>query len=107
MSGIESDFDDRLRRLEIRRPVAGGPLRPGNRRPAPPLRAAAAVPLAAFLVLFLVFKGVVIAHLGGAAYEARLVALGQGGLPMRIGVAVLQPYPVSLRVARELGPLLR
>lgn len=102
MSGIDSDFDDRLRRMNSRRRVEGGMSRPGGRRLVLPVRAAAV-----FLALFLMFKGVAIAHLGGVAYEARLATLAQSGLPMRIGVAVLQPDPASILVARKLGPLLR
>ena len=74
-----------------------------KRRPVPlPVR-----PLLLFGVGFVLFKALLIAHLGDAAYAERVTALSTGSLPEQAGAFVMQIDVVSLWLALEIGPLLR
>ncbi len=57
-----------------------------------------------FLCSFFLFKGVVMAALGFASYEARLVELSQGVAIERAGAIVMRPEPISVYIGEKLRP---
>lgn len=61
-----------------------------------------------FLALgFVLFKAMILAHLGSGLYEQRLEALRGGSVIEQGGAFVMQVDPVSQAVAQHLRPLLR
>ncbi len=70
-----------------------------------PVRRQRGIPLRAivFLVVgFFVFKGVVMAHIGGAIYEQRVAALQNGTMVEKAGAFAMQPDPISIGIAQKL-----
>jgi len=63
--------------------------------------------LAVVVAAFLVFKGVIIGHLGPDVHAAAIDTLRHGSLVERAGAFLMWPDAVSLAVAAEFGPLLR
>ncbi|SMC10734.1 hypothetical protein ROA7745_00541 [Roseovarius aestuarii] len=71
-----------------------------------PVRRRAGVPVKAIVVLligFFVFKGMVMAHTGASIYEERVAALKNGTLIEQVGAFAMQPDPVTVGVATQLG----
>ncbi len=109
----QTEFDHRVDRLSKRHQAlakgydlrlrADGLLVPKPRRAAPrvPLKA-----LVVFVTGFLLFKGVMLAHIGPEAYQDRLALLQDGTMVERGSVWVLQIDPVSEFVAQQLRPYL-
>jgi hypothetical protein len=77
-------------------------VKPKGRRASVPLRS-----LLLFLVGFMLFKSLLVAHLGEPAYQDRLDRLRAGGMIEQAVAAVMQIDPVSRWVALEIGPILR
>ena len=63
--------------------------------------------LVALVVLFVCFKGFVLAAIGPTAYDSRLDSLAQGTVIEQAGAWVLQVDPVTQTLARKLGPVFR
>ncbi|NCQ25567.1 MAG: hypothetical protein COW54_03650 [Rhodobacteraceae bacterium CG17_big_fil_post_rev_8_21_14_2_50_63_15] len=76
--------------------------RPKRRRASVPVRG-----LVYVIAGFVFFKAVVIAHLGLALYEDRLVQLSQGSFVEQAGAIVMQPDRLSEMLAANMRPLLR
>lgn len=76
--------------------------RPKRRRAAIPVRG-----LVYIVAGFVLFKSVVIAHLGLALYEDRLAQLSQGSFVEQAGAMVMQPDRLSEMIAAKLRPVLR
>jgi len=75
---------------------------PRRRLPKIPLRGLLYVALG-----FVFFKAVVLAHLGAVTYEARIARLAEGHSLEQAGAWVMQPDPLTRRVAAYLAPALR
>lgn len=76
--------------------------RPKRRRAAIPVRG-----LVYILAGFVIFKAVIMAHLGFPLYEDRLAQLAQGSFVEQAGAFAMQPDRLSEMLAVELRPLLR
>lgn len=63
--------------------------------------------LVGLVVLFVCFKGFVLAAIGPTTYDARLTTLAQGTIVEQAGAWVLQADPVTQALARKLGPVFR
>lgn len=62
----------------------------------------------AFLVLgFFLFKGMILAHLGGTVYDQRVDALQSGTVVEQAGAFVMQQDRVSATVAQYLRPFVK
>lgn len=57
-------------------------------------------------VIFLLFKGFLIAALGGATYDARVQRLTVGNSVEQLGALVMQRDPLSAWIADQVAPLL-
>mgnify|MGYP000214899790 CR=1 FL=1 len=60
-----------------------------------------------FAAAFLLFKGFLMAALGFGSYDERVRTLAQGSGVERAGAFVMQADPVSVLIARKIGPVLR
>jgi len=114
MSDATRDFHARLRRIDNHHARLGrgyvGKIRsdgliifkPRHRRPSVSVRGLL------YLVLgFVFFKAVVLAHLGGASYDARIAQLAQGNVLEYAGAVIMQPDPASRWMAGYLATVLR
>lgn len=114
MSDAIREFNARLRRIDghharLERGYVGKVrsdglivFKPRRRRPTIPVRGLT------YLVLgFIFFKAVVLAHLGGVTYEARVAQLAEGHLLEQAGAAIMRPDPLSRWMAGYLTPVLR
>ncbi|WP_224380170.1 hypothetical protein [Roseovarius carneus] len=73
-----------------------------------PKRRKAGLPLRWVVVALagaIVFKGLIIANLGAAAYADRIEALRAGSVVEKFGAAVMQPDPVSLYISAKFAPI--
>lgn len=62
----------------------------------------------AFLVLgFFLFKGMILAHLGGTVYEQRVAALKEGTVVEQAGAFVMKTDNVSATIAQYLRPFVK
>jgi hypothetical protein len=59
------------------------------------------------LVIFLLFKGFLMAALGGATYDARVQRLTTGNTVEQAGAFVMQRDPLSALIADQVAPMLR
>jgi len=114
MSDSINDFNDRLRRIDGRhaRLKGGyvGKIRSDGLIVFKPRRRRLTIPLRGVLYLvlgFVFFKAVILAHLGGIAYEARVAQLAEGHIIEQAGAAIMQPDPLSRWMAGYLAPVLR
>lgn len=60
-----------------------------------------------FLAAFLIFKGFLIANLGGEGYDDRISRLESGTMVEQAGALAMQSDPISDLIASKLRPLLR
>jgi len=115
MSDAKRDFNARLRRIDqTHARLEGGyagkvrsdgliVFRPRRRsRPALLLRG-----LIYLCLGFVFFKAVVLAHLGGVTYEARIAHLAGGHVLEQAGAVVMQPDALTRWMAGHLAPVLR
>lgn len=75
-----------------------------------PKRRKAGLPLRWIVVALaggIVFKGLIIANLGAAAYGDRIEALRAGSVVEQIGATVMQPDPASLYISAKLSPIFK
>jgi hypothetical protein len=114
MSDAIRDFNARLRRIEGHhaRLTSGyvGKVRKDGLIVFQPRRRRRVLPLRGLIHLalgFVFFKAVVLAHLGGVAYEARVAQLADGHLIEQAGAAIMRPDPLSRWMAGHLAPVLR
>ncbi len=56
---------------------------------------------------FFLFKGMIMAHIGGTIYAQRVAALQEGTVVERVGGFVMQPDFVTQAIATQLRPLLK
>jgi hypothetical protein len=105
-------FDDRLKRIQRIQRRGGGFEAAGTlgqsyytrlrRRAGRPVLRPALMTVA----MLLLFKAVLLAHLGAGAYTARLEALASGGPVERAGAVLMAADPITLRLAEWIVPLL-
>lgn len=60
-----------------------------------------------FIAAFILFKGFLVANLGPQTYDDRLARLQAGTVVERAGAFVMQPDPLTMYVANQIGPILR
>ena len=85
-------------------------LRPDGLIVAEPRRARVQIPvkgIALVIIAFFAFKGFLLATLGPATYDERLINLRSGTMVERGGAWAMQADRVSLLVSHYLGPILR
>lgn len=106
-------FDRRVKRLSRKHTAMTRGysinLRPDGLIVTQPRRARPRVSLKAivlFAVAFLGFKGLMIASVGFATYEERLLRLQEGTPVERAGAWIMHMDPVSTRVAEKIKPYL-
>lgn len=111
MADLYNDFDNRRRRIELRhaRLSHGYVAKLGDDKliifkPRPHRRRAVLGIVVLVLCAFVVFKGVVLAHLGSALYSERVAALAEGYTVERVAATILQPDVVSSAIAARLRP---
>ncbi len=114
MSDATRNFNARLRRIDESHARLGrgyvGKVRPDGLIVFAPRRRRRMIPLRGILYLllgFLFFKAVVLAHLGGDTYEARIARLAEGHVLERAGATIMQPDALTRWVAGYLAPILR
>lgn len=114
MSNVEMKFSDRIARLEHKHGAMsnGYTLRVQAdglivARPQKSRRGVSALAVALFVAAFVLFKGVMIAHVGVATYEERVSDLRTGNMAEQAGAVVLQPGPVSDWVSQKMRPYLQ
>ncbi len=114
MTDSHYDFDRRLRRLDRKqRAMTRGyttRIRPDGLIVVQPRRSGPRIRLRAilfFLVAFLAFKGFMIATIGPASYEQRVLTLAEGTGVEKAGAWVMQIDPASQYIADQIGPILR
>lgn len=77
-------------------------LKPRRARPGISLRS-----VVLFAVAFFVFKGFLLANLGPESYGERINRLNSGTPVEVAGAWIMQPDPVTVFVADQMGPVLR
>lgn len=77
-------------------------IRPRHRRPSLPIKGLTLLALG-----FLVFKAIMIAHLGGDGYADRISALNSGTLFEQAGAWVMQPDSASVWIADQIKSVIR
>jgi len=114
MSDATRDFNARLHRIGRRHARLDrgyvGKVRSDGLIVFKPRRRRATIPVRGLIYLvvgFVFFKAVVLAHLGGVTYEARVAQLAEGHLIERAGAAIMQQDPLSRWMAGYLAPVLR
>lgn len=114
MKQSQTRFDERLQRLSNERDkmVHGHErvMRPDGLVVARALPARDRVtirPVAVLIVVFLLFKAVLIASVGEATYKERVDRLRHGNLVEHAGAVIMQVEPVSNFLAQQLRPYLR
>ena len=113
MSNAYQSFDSRLKNIDRSRTrlMSGYQskvgkdglivFKPKARKKAVPLRAVV------FLIVgFFVFKGFVLAHVGGTVYGNRLAALQEGTIVEQAGAYLMQADPVTQSIARKVRPFI-
>ncbi|MEM6483114.1 MAG: hypothetical protein AAF922_01090 [Pseudomonadota bacterium] len=111
MSNPYETFDARLKRIDRKRArLANGysakvtnegliVFRPKRRRASFSVRG-----LLLLVVGFFVFKGMILAHLGGTVYDLRVDALKQGTVVEKAGAVIMAKDDVTAAVAEVLRP---
>ncbi|MDZ7708752.1 MAG: hypothetical protein U5K36_00505 [Roseovarius sp.] len=114
MSDATRDFNARLRRIDTQHARLDrgyvGKVRPDGLIVFKPRRQRRAIPWRGLLYLvlgFVFFKAVVLAHLGGVTYEARIAQLAGGHVLEQAGAVVMQPDALTRWMAGYLAPVLR
>jgi len=114
MSDATRNFNARLRRIDEAHARLGrgyvGKVRPDGLIIFAPRRRRWTIPLRGIVHLllgFIFFKAVVLAHLGGDTYEARIARLAEGHFIEQAGAAIMQPDRLSRWIAGRLAPVLR
>ena len=110
VSGRE-DFENRMKRLVAKHTAMSrgytARLRPDGLIVAEPCRPPSPVrgrSLLVVLLAFLMFKGILIASLGGPSYDARVHELWGGNVAEKAGAVIMFPDPVSRMVSAAIGP---
>ena len=113
MVSDQTEFQERLRRLVRKhRAMARGyttRMRSDGLIVAKPRRAVSPISgrsVLIFLLVFLAFKGFLIANLGAAAYSERVERLQSGNFAEQAGAFAMQADPVSKMFADLVAPLL-
>lgn len=108
------EFDRRMRRINRRHSrLSRGYVTSVNADGllvATPIRRRTSVPLRGVVVIIaalMLFKGIVLAQLGPAAYEERLEGLAGGNQVEQVGAWIMKADPTTTWIASHLGPLLR
>ena len=70
-------------------------------------RRVAVVPIAVFLLGFVVFKGFLMMSLGASSYDERVARLQEGTGVEQVGAFVMQSDPLSTLVAEQMGTVLQ
>lgn len=70
-------------------------------------RRVAWVPMAVFLLGFVVFKGFLMVSLGASSYDERVARLQDGTGVEQVGAFVMQADPLSTLVANKMGTVLQ
>lgn len=60
-----------------------------------------------FLAAFMLFKGFLIASIGGIGYDERVAKLSAGSVLEQGGALIMFADPLSLMIAGKIGPILR
>ncbi|MGR3461825.1 MAG: hypothetical protein ACU0AX_13815 [Roseovarius sp.] len=114
MSDATRNFNARLRRIDESHTRLGrgyvGKVRSDGLIVFAPRRRRRMIPLRGVLYLlvgFVLFKAVVLAHLGGDAYEARIARLAEGHVLEQTGAKIMHPDALTLWMAGYLAPVLR
>lgn len=114
MADANLQFDKRVRKI-VRghnRRVANGAVYKMNSDgliEARPRRRGPRFPLRGLVLLFgagMLFKGFLLAHLGGIAYNERVGLLAEGTIVEQAGAWVMQPDPVTVQLAEWIGQVL-
>lgn len=110
----QRQFDDRLRLLTrkhnamsrgyVTRIQADGLIVARPRRRLPRIPKGAVI---LFIAGFFAFKGLLLAHLGPQTYDDRLARLEAGTMVEKAGAFVMQADPLTVYIARQIGPILR
>jgi hypothetical protein len=113
MSDVEMKFSDRIARLEQKHgALANGytlRVQPDGLIVAQPQKSrsgVSAIAVMLFVAAFVLFKGIMIAHVGTVTYEERVSDLRSGNVAEQAGAVVLQPGPVSDWLAQKARPYL-
>ncbi|MCV2888294.1 hypothetical protein [Ruegeria aquimaris] len=108
------DFDHRVRRLTKKHEAMTrgyyGRIRKDGLIEMKPRRGGIKLPLRALLLLvagIFVFKGFLLASLGSDTYGYRVEKLAGGTAVEQAGAWVMQPDPLSVLLAEQIGPVLR
>lgn len=75
-----------------------------------PKRRQGGFPIKGLLMLavgFFVFKGIVLAHLGGSVYAQRVETLATGSVVEQAGAFMMQTDPISQGIAHYVRPLIK
>ena len=114
MANKRMDFDNRIEQLTERHAAMGqgysASLRNDGLIVVQPKRMQFKLPVRGFVLLmivFMCFKGFVLAALGGAGYHARLDVLRSGTAFEQAGAFVMGVDPVSQALANLLAPILK
>lgn len=114
MTSQHAEFENRLSRL-IRKHQAMThgyitTMQPDGLIVAKPRRASSPISgrsVLIFLAAFLLFKAVLMASLGHAAYDDRVARLQEGSVVEKVGAFAMQGDPLTSLVADKVEPLLR
>jgi len=114
MANANLQFDKRVRRIvrgQSRRAANGAVLRMNSDGliEARPRRRGPRFPLKGLVLLIgagMLFKGFLLAHLGGIAYSERVGILADGTIVEQAGAWIMQPDPVTLQLAEWIGQVL-
>lgn len=114
MGNSQIQFEDRLRLLSRKhRAMSHGyvtRMQPDGLIVAQPRRQPIRIPARAvilFVLAFFGFKAFLVANLGPQTYDERLARLNDGTVVEQAGAFVMQADPLTMYVARQIGPILR
>jgi len=111
MSNPYQTFDERLKRIDSKRTrLSNGytakvssegliVFRPKRRRASFSVRG-----LILLIVGFFLFKGMILAHLGGTVYDLRVEALKQGTVVEQAGAVIMAKDDITMAIASALRP---
>jgi len=114
MSGANLQFDKRVRKIvqgHHRLATNGAVLRMNSDGliEARPRRRGPRFPLRGLVLLVgagMLFKGFLLAHLGGISYNERVGLLADGTIVEQAGAWIMQPDPVTVQLAEWIGQVL-
>lgn len=107
-------FDQRLRRLDRKhramargyttRMRSDGLIEVKPKRRSPPISGRSVL---LFIAAFFLFKGFLLANIGGQSYDDRVDLLKSGTVVEQAGGWVMQADPLTQFIAQKIGPVLR